>query len=305
MPLDASAQAMLDALASVGGPPLEAQTPVEARERYALLALLNGEQGAVESVVQRDLAGVPAYVATPQGAGPFPVFVWMHGGGWTVGAASEALGTVTRLAAAVGCIGISLDYRLAPEHKAPAAYDDCIAAVGWVLDHAGELGGDATRVAVGGESAGGNLSALLAQHFGPRLAAQVLVCPGTDFSTDHPSRLENGVGYLLTKATMDWFAEHYVGDSGLEPTDVRLSPLLAPAAVLATTAPALVITTGYDPLRDEGEAYAARLAATGVPVVQRRFAGQVHLFFSLCGAIPEGHEAEALAADHLRRVFGA
>ena len=304
MALDESAKNLLDMLAGAGGPPLESVTPVEARERYAMLALLNGEHGAVASVEQRDIGGVPAYVATPTGDGPFPVFVWMHGGGWTIGAAGEALPTITRIAQQAGCIAISLDYRLAPEHKAPAAYDDCVAAVGWLLANAGELGGNPAKVAVGGESAGGNLAAILAQHFGQQLCAEVLVCPGTDFTTEHPSRIENAEGYLLTKATMDWFGHHYLDDSGVALDDPRVSPLVAPDAALANAAPALVITTGYDPLRDEGEAYAARLSAAGVPVVQRRFPGQVHLFFSLCGVIPEGLEAEGLAVDVLREAFG-
>ena len=148
--LDESAKNLLDILAAAAGPPLENVSPVEARERYAMLSLLNGEQGAVASVAQREIGGVPAHVATPHGTGPFPVFVWMHGGGWTVGAASEALATITRIAEQAGCIAISLDYRLAPENAAPAAYDDCVAAVSWLLQHAGELGGNAAKVAVGG-----------------------------------------------------------------------------------------------------------------------------------------------------------
>jgi len=303
MVLDESAKNMLDMLAAAAGPTLESQSPVGARERYAMLSLLNGEQGAVATLEQREIGGVPAYVATPHGEGPFPVFVWMHGGGWTVGAASEALATVTRIAVKANCIAISLDYRLAPEHTAPAAYDDCVAAVGWLLQHADELGGNAARVAVGGESAGGNLAALLAQRFGAQLCAQVLVCPSTDFAVEYPSRLENATGYLLTKATMDWFTHQYLDGSGLALDDPRLSPMAAPDAALAGSAPALVITTGFDPLRDEGEAYAARLSGAGVPLVQRRFAGQVHLFFSLCGVIPEGLDAEGLAVDVLREAF--
>ncbi|MDO8392040.1 MAG: alpha/beta hydrolase [Actinomycetota bacterium] len=304
MALDESAKNLLDMLKGAGGAPLESVSPAEARERYGMLALLNGEQGAVATVLQREIGGVPAFIATPNGDGPFPVFVWMHGGGWTVGTAAEALATITRIAQHAGCIAISLDYRLAPEHKAPAALDDCVAAVSWLLDNAGELGGNPAKVAVGGESAGGNLAAVLAQHFGPRLCAQVLVCPGTDFTVEHQSRLENATGYLLTKATMDWFAHQYLDGSGVPLDDPRVSPLVAPDAALANAAPALVITTGFDPLRDEGEAYAARLAAAGVHVVQRRFAGQVHLFFSLCGAIPEGTDAEGLVVEVLSEAFG-
>jgi acetyl esterase len=304
MPLDPAAQNVLDLLASAGNPPLEEQTPEAARAAFAGLALLGGEGADVATVHEREMAGVPTVVVTPHGDGPFPVLIWIHGGGWVIGTAGESLSTAKDLAAAAGCVVVSLDYRLAPEHKAPAAIDDCVAATDWVLSNAAEVNGDATRVAVGGDSAGGNLSALVAQHFGDRLCYQLLVYPATDLSNSHPSHDENAEGYLLTKNSMVWFAAHYLDGTGIDRTDPSISPLYAADSVIAATAPAFVITAEFDPLRDEGEAYAAKLASLGVPTVQRRFVGQIHAFYSMPLAIPAGAEAIAQSAELLRGAFG-
>ncbi|HEX4982592.1 MAG TPA: alpha/beta hydrolase [Ilumatobacteraceae bacterium] len=305
MPLDPAAQAVLNLLEEAGGPPLEEQTPEEAREFIKGLAALGGEGAAVASVDERDVGGVPALVITPTGDGPFPVLVWIHGGGWVIGSAIDSQATARDLAAGAGCIVVSVDYRLAPEHKAPAALDDCIAATRWVLDHASELGGDPSRVAVGGDSAGGNLSALVALEFGDRLCYQVLVYPATDLSMagPHPSLDENADGYLLTKAAMRWFIDHYLVDSGITSDDVRVSPLNAPDAALRRTPPAFVLTAEFDPLRDEGEAYADRLRAAGVDVTHRRFDGQIHAFYSMPLAIPASVEALAQTTELLAKAF--
>ena len=233
------------------------------------------------------------------------MLVWIHGGGWVIGSAVDSQATARDLAAGAGCIVVSVDYRLAPEHKAPAALDDCVAATRWVLDHAGELGGDPNRVAVGGDSAGGNLSALVALEFGDRLRYQVLVYPATDLSMSgpHPSLDENADGYLLTKAGMRWFIDHYLDDSGVGSDDVRVSPLNASDEALSRTPPAFVITAEFDPLRDEGEAYADRLRAAGVDVTLRRFDGQIHAFYSMPLAIPASAEALAQTAELLSKAF--
>jgi acetyl esterase len=207
------------------------------------------------------------------------------------------------LAAGAGCIVVSVDYRLAPEHKAPAALDDCLAAVGWVLDHADELGGDSSRVAVGGDSAGGNLSALAAQHFGRRLVAQLLIYPATDLTASSPSIEENGEGYFLTKDSMTWFIGHYLDGSGFEATDPRVSPAAAGDDVLAGTPQALVITAEFDPLRDEGEAYGARLQSLGVPTKARRFEGMVHAFYGWRVVAPAAGEAIDDSIGFLREAF--
>lgn len=304
MPLDPAAKNVLDLLAAAGGTPMHESSPAEARAAFAGLKMLGGDGADVASVVAGTYGGVPGLTVTPHGTAPFPVLVWIHGGGWVIGSADESVATARDLAAAVGCIVVSLDYRLAPEHKAPAAIDDCITAVGWVLDHAAELGGDPHRVAVGGDSAGGNLSALVAIHFGRRLAHQVLVYPATDLTLGSPSIEENAEGYLLTKASMQWFTNHYLSGSGLTADDPSLSPAFAADDAVRNTAPALVITAEFDPLRDEGEAYARRLADLGVPVTARRFDGQIHAFYSMPLVIPAAVEAIELTVQELSRTFG-
>ena len=208
MPLDPATQQLLDLIAAEGEPPLEEMTPTQAREAFAGLAALQGEAPEGVSAVDRDIAGVPCQVITPDGEGPWPVLVWIHGGGWVIGRASESTVTAERLAVAAGCVIVSVDYRLAPEHPFPAALDDCGAVVRWVLERAGEIGGDPARVAVGGDSAGGNLSAVVANEVSG-LVFQLLVYPVVDLTFSSPSYDENADGYLLTKAGMEWFASHY------------------------------------------------------------------------------------------------
>jgi acetyl esterase len=259
----------------------------------------------VASQAAREVGGVPAVVYTPYGEPPFPVLVWIHGGGWVIGGPQHYHAVCRDLAAAAGCVVVSIDYRLAPEHPAPAAVDDCVAAVGWVLDHADELGADPALVAVGGDSAGGNLSALVAQRFGRRLVHQLLVYPATDLSMRSPSIDENGEGYFLTKDAMVWFVGHYLGGSGIDACDARVSPMAAPDEVVSATPPALVVTAEFDPLRDEGEAYAARLSSLGVPTTVRRFDGMIHAFYGMQLALPASVEAIQLSADHLLAAFTA
>ena len=303
MPLDPAAQNVLALLAAAGGPGLHEQTPTEARNAFAGMALLGGEGSPVASVVEREVGGVPAVVVTPEGTGPFPVLVWIHGGGWVIGTAAESAATCRTLAAGAGCVVVSVDYRLAPEHKAPAALDDCLVATRWVLEHADEIGGDGSRVAVGGDSAGGNLAALVALEFGSRLRHQLLVYPVTDLTLSHPSIDENAEGYLLTKAGMQWFVDHYLSGTGLAADHPSVSPLYAADSAVAGAPPAYVVTAEFDPLRDEGEAYAARLAALGVPVVQQRFDGLIHAFYSMPLAIPGAVTAHERSVELLRAAF--
>lgn len=305
MPLDSAAQLMLDMVRQSGAPPGHTLTPEQLRAVTAAAAEASGYAGAdVASVLAQDLGGTPALVVTPPeatGAGNQPALVWFHGGGWVIGSAAEALPLAQDLAVASGCLVVDVDYRLAPEHRFPTAVDDALTATRWVLDHAGELGADPRRVAVGGDSAGGNLAAVVAQQV-TGLVAQVLVYPVTDATWSQPSISELADGYLLTADLLRWFAAHYLGEA--DPADARVSPLRADQAALAAACPALVLTAEYDPLRDEGEAYAERLRRAGVPTVSRRFDGQLHGFLSVGPAMPAGARAIEEIGHHLRQVFG-
>lgn len=208
-----------------------------------------------------------------------------------------------RLAVSVGCVVVSVDYRLAPEHPFPAAVLDAIKATRWVADHAVELGVDRSRMAVAGDSAGGNLAAVVAQQLAGEtpLAFQVLICPVTDRQVKRPSMIENASGFVLESADMEWFWSLYDPD-GTAAQDPRAVPLAAPD--LRNVAPALVITAEYDPLRDEGEEYGARLSAAGVPVTVTRYPGVFHGFYAMEGLLDAATAAAAEAAAALRSAFG-
>ena len=302
MPLDPAAENLLSLINTADGPKISELSPPEVRALYAGLSALVPDQSApVASTDERTIAGVPCLVVVPEGEGPFPVLVWYHGGGWVIGSAEESAPTCRDLAAKAGCIVVDVDYRLAPEHPYPAPADDCIAVASWVRANAGELGGDPGRVAVGGDSAGGNLAAVTALAV-PGLVHQLLVYPATDLTLTHPSIDENGEGYMLTKDTMTWFTNHYVGHADAK--HPRLSPFFAETTALAAAPPAFVVTAEFDPLRDEGEAYAARLRDAGVAVTATRYDGQIHGFFSMASIMPMGAQAVDDAASQLRAAFG-
>lgn len=302
MPLDPAAQQILDLIAQFGGPPVTARTPEEARADYAgLSSLAAGPAPEVASVERSEIAGVPVHLVEPHGTEPFPVLVWFHGGGWVIGSSELSVPVCAELASRAGCLVVSVDYSLAPEHPFPRGLEDCLSVGEWVLEHAAEIGGDPSRVAVGGDSAGGNLATVVAQEV-DGFGFQLLVYPVTDATTSLPSYAENGSGYLLEADTMRWFLDHYL--AGADPTDPRVSPLHADLEMLADLPPALVITAEYDPLRDEGNAYAERMRQAGVDVTLRCYEGQIHGFFSMGGLIPAGSEAVAEAASALRSAFG-
>jgi acetyl esterase len=245
-------------------------------------------------------------VYTPEGTGPFPVLVYYHGGGWVIGNLDAYDPTCRALTNAARCVVVSIEYRLAPEHKFPAAPEDCYAALQWVGANADGINGDPMRIAIGGDSAGGNLTAVVAQmsrdRGGVRPVYQLLVYPVTDHGYDTPSYRENADDYLLTKDAMVWFWNHYLGSE----SDGN-SPLASPlrADNLRDLPPALVITAEFDPLRDEGEAYAAKLRDAGVPVMLTRYDGMIHGFFSLGAVLDQGKNAMAEAAAGLRAAFSA
>lgn len=306
MPLKPDVARLLAVLEQVGGPDLSEMTPAEARAAFATTAATS-PRAEVASVVDHLVAGphgeFTVRVYRPATAGDhdlLPVLVWFHGGGWVVGDLETADPTCRALANRSGCCVVSVDYHLAPEHPYPAAVDDAVSAIEWVAARSGDLTVDAHRLAVGGDSAGGNLAAVAAQLLaaarGPKPRFQLLVYPATDLTLSHPSIDENGEGHLLTKATMRWFVTNYVG--GRDATNPRMSPLRS--SDLSGLPPALVITAEFDPLRDEGEAYAHALQQAGVACELRRYDGQIHLFIGLFGMIEDGDVALTHAAHALR-----
>ena len=307
-------QALLDLMIERRVPPTHTLAPPDARALYRdrrgytqpappevaevrdLQA--NGPHGAIALRLYRPIGA--AEQAT------LPVLVYYHGGGWVIGDLDTHDTLCRELANGAGCAVVAVDYRMAPEHRFPAAVDDCLAATRWVRANARELQLDATRLAVGGDSAGGNLAAVIciaARDGGdPPIAYQLLIYPATDQHRTAPSHTTNGQGYLLTTDTMDYFSGHYITDPALY-DDWRASPLLHPD--LTRLPPALVLTAGYDPLRDEGAAYAERLTTAGSRASCVCFERQIHGFILMGKVLDEANTAVALCAAELKRAFAA
>ncbi len=310
MPVDPQVQALLDQAIAAGRPPLRGQTVEESRALMRSMIAVKGDGPKIGRVEDHAVPGpagdIPVRIYWPDGVGPLPVMVWFHGGGWVLGDLDTADSTCRSLAAKSGAVVVSVDYRLAPESPYPAGVDDALAAVSWVAANASELGGDPDRVAVGGDSAGGNLATVTAlqarRNGGPPLCFQLLVYPVTNGMMSHPSYGENGEGYQLTADSMQWFYELYLGEG--DPKDPLVSPLYAADEDLAELPPTFVITAEFDPLRDEGEAYARRLKQVWVAVELARYDGQIHGFFGLDAFIDAGKVALEQAAAALRAAFG-
>jgi acetyl esterase len=308
MPVNAEVQQLLDAMGQAGLPPFEEMTVPAARAAAGSFIDLQGEAVELPSVQDRTVPGpagdIPMRVYTPEGSGPHPVIVYFHGGGWVIGDLEVSDKPCRQLAASAGAVVVSVDYRLAPEHRYPAAYDDSYAATAWVSEHADELNVDASKLAVCGDSAGGNLAAAVAlgarDNGGPAISAQLLIYPVTDFAFNTESYRANGEGYLLQRGSMQWFWAHYLGaqDRGTEP---YASP--AHAESLAGLPAAYVATAEFDPLRDEGEAYARALSDAGVSVTAKRFDGLIHGFFWMAGAVPSGKSIVDDMVGVLRKVW--
>ena len=307
MPVDPQMQAILDFRATL--PPTHTLSVAEARAQSRAPRPAGLKVAAVASATDRTIPGpggpLRLRVYTPRGAGPFPLLVFFHGGGFAVCDLDTHDPTCRNLCAGAGCVVASVDYRLAPEHRFPAAPDDCLAATRWAAEHAAALGADPARVAVAGDSAGGTLAAVTAlrarDEGGPRLAGQLLVYPVTDLVMPaRPSFVENGEGYGLTAKDMAWFRGLYL-DAPSEARHPHASPLHA--ADLRGLPPALVITAEYDPLRDEAEEYAARLRDAGVPAAVSRYDGVIHGFFALPGLVEKSEAAQDEACAWLRRAF--
>jgi acetyl esterase len=289
--LDPDAAAVYRAFQNAGRPPYEALTALEARESYALARFATNPEApelarVEEFAIPSPHGGIPARIYVPKALrkhdGLSPALVFFHGGGWVVGDLDTHDVACRKLADEGELIVISVDYRLAPEHKFPAAVDDAIAATKWVAANANELGIDSSRLCVGGDSAGGNLAAVVAiaarDGNGPAIAGQVLIYPAVDFAMTHRSHSEPETSVLLTHSVIRWFCDHYLNGTA-DIHDWRASP--ARATTLIGLPPAYVLTAGADPLRDEGDEYAERLKQAGVPVAYRHFPGQFHGFFTM------------------------
>jgi acetyl esterase len=305
MPLHPQAQTICDAMNALEGPAWTDETLTEQRTGFGMLLMLAGEPEPVFAVDDYDADGVPVRVYRPSPDPDLPVVMYFHGGGWTIGTVEQFDPILRQVANATNAIVVAPDYRLAPEHPFPAALDDCWTALGWTAKNASTFGGDGTRLAVMGDSAGGNLSAVCALQArdagGPELALQVLIYPVTDCDFTTSSYQENAEGYLLGADQMRWFFRCYTrGD--VDPTDWRICPLRA--RDVAGVAPAPVFTAEFDPLRDEGEAYARRLLEAGVPVQKRRYDGMIHAFFGLSGAFDASRDALDRIGTEVRRAFG-
>jgi len=302
MPLHPQAVSLLELMAAIGDPPLEEST-VEAA-RSSRKARQRPSTEAIHHTRDLDADGVPVRLYRPNDRNDLGLLVYLHGGGWVIGDLESHDNVCRALANGSGHAVLSVDYRLAPEHPFPGALEDALTATRWAYAHANELGCRAERLAIGGDSAGGNLAAVVAQLAPVPLVYQLLVYPVTDCTRSHASYDANATGYFLTSNSMGWFIDHYLSGGHGSPTDPRVSPHFAADHAVAATPPALVITAEFDPLRDEGDAYAARLAALGVPTSHVRFGGMFHGFFSLAEFVDDGRAAIALAAAALGAALG-
>lgn len=311
--LDPQLQLLLKLMAAAGLPRVESMPAPEAREFFRQSAgLLAPAPAEMDRVLNRTVPGphgdIPVRIFVPRkGKAPHPVLVYYHGGGWTVGDLDTHDGVTRALADAAECIVVSVDYRMGPEHRFPCAVDDALAAFAWAAAQASQFGGDPARLAVGGDSAGGNLSAVVAQQTrdaGLRMPDfQLLVYPVTDLGAESHSYELFADGFYLTRDLMRWFSANYLGDRNAPAAmDPRASPLRA--ADLAGLPSTFLLTAGYDPLRDEGKVYAERLLEAGVDVEYRNYESLIHGFFSMTGVVREARHAFDDTVAALRAGLG-
>lgn len=307
MPVDPQIRALLDR--GTGVPATHTLPVAEARRQYEARIALMAPPPQMAKVEERRIDGpggeIRLRLYTPEGSGPFPLMMFFHGSGFVLCSLDTHDGMCRNLAAGIGCVVVSVDYRLAPEHKFPKGLDDCLAATRWAADHAAELGIDPARIMVAGDSAGGNMAAVIALRLrdegGPELCGQMLLYPVTDYHTPGtPSYAENADGYGLTRDTMEWFWAHYL-NSPAEAANPLASPLRA--RDVTGLPPAYVSSAEYDPLRDEAERYGMRLREAGVPTVITRFAGMNHGFLFWVGIVGGADAAMAEACAWARQAF--
>ncbi len=308
MPLDPQIEALLAQLAEQGLKSPESMTVAESRAMIEDLAELSGPPQPVARVEDTTAPGpdgeIPVRIYVPAGEGPHPTLIYYHGGGWVIGSLDSHDGVCRALANRAGALVAAVDYRLGPEHRFPAAVDDAYAALTWAVEKIGDHGGDPTRLAVGGDSAGGNLSAVVSQlahrRGGPRVAFQLLIYPMVDRFDDSASMREQALGPLLTRGWIEWFLGCYLNtpDEGADP---RVSPALADE--LGGLPPALVITAEFDPLRDQGAAYVGKLREAGVDAELLPVDGMIHGFAQMAGVIDRARETLDRAGDALRAAL--
>jgi len=302
--LHPQAKAIIEMMAALGGPVIHESTPAEFRAYYDSRWAPPTED--VHEIRDLSAGGVPSRLYRPSAAADLGLLVYYHGGGWVIGGLDSHDAVCRSLANKSGHAVLSVDYRLAPEHRFPAAVDDSLAATRWVQRHAAELGLDPARIAVGGDSAGGNLAAIVTQvardKGGPGIAFQLLMFPNTQMDGETSSLNEYAVGYLLERHTIEWFNSQYAPEEA-----DRASPLVSPlrARDFARLPPAYVMLGGYDPLHDEGLAYAQKLRAAGVAVTIADHADMVHCFIYLQTVLPQAHEAVSRAAHAVREALDA
>ena len=307
MPLDPQQKEVLDSMSALGDPPHHMVTPDVARANAAKRPQMPGPP--VGKVDDRIISGPGGdlfiRIYTPEGSGPFPMLMYFHGGGWVLGSVQATDAVCRHLVNGAHCIVASVEYRLAPEAKFPAAAEDCYAATAWVASNAESLEGDATRIAVSGGSAGGNLATVVAlmarDRGGPTIIHQTLVYPVIERDFTTRSYEENAEGYFLERKTMEWYWDHYLRDEN-DATNPYAAPIHA--KTLSGLPQALVITAEFDPLRDEGEKYAAALVAAGVQTTCTRYSGVAHLFYQAPERINKGRLAIEETTLALRAAFG-
>lgn len=308
MTLDPQAKLILDQIEKAGVPPLHTMSPQAARTAYGAMRSTNKveEVGVIKNqVIPGPHGDIPIRIYKPlhAQAEKLPILVFYHGGGWVIGDLDTHDAACRTLTNGAECIVVSVDYRLAPEHKFPVAVEDAFAALEWVAEHADEFGGNREKIAVGGDSAGGNLATVTTiiakEQQAPHIAFQLLIYPSTGVGPTK-SYEENGEGYFLTKDLMAWFRKQYLNT----PDDVN-HPYLSPYLYedVSGLPPALIMTAEYDPLRDDGKAYADKLKAAGVDVEYVDYPGMIHGFITMANMIDKGQEALEDAAKALKKAF--